>query len=96
MVSAYEKYSNAILNVTGGNLKSVKEIDNLINEDMINKTLGIFNAKMDLITETHKKDIQIIMDTLYNITNKLNMHLAQGEYFSFINLTKIAILMVLY
>ena len=82
MVSTYEKYSNAILNVTGGNLKSVKEIDNLINEDMIGTTLGTFNTRMDLITETHEKDIQIIMDSLYNITTKLNM---QGAYLSFIN-----------
>ena len=82
MVSTYEKYSNAILNVTGGNLKSVKEIDNLINEDMIETTLGTFNARMDLITETHEKDVALIMDTLNNITTKLNM---QGAYLSFIN-----------
>ena len=82
MVSTYEKYSNAILNITGGNLKSVKEIDNFITEDMINKTLGTFNTRMDLITETHEKDIKMIMDSLNNITSRLNM---QGEYLSFIN-----------
>ena len=82
MVSAYEKYSNAILNVTGCNLKSVKEIDNLITEEMIKTTLGTFNTRIDLITETHEKDIKIIMDSLYNITTKLNM---QGAYLNFIN-----------
>ena len=82
MVSANEEYSNAILNVTGGNLKSVKEIDNFITEDMINKTLGTFNTRMDLITETHEKAIVLIMDTINNITTRLNM---QGEYLSFIS-----------
>ena len=83
MVSANEKYSNAILNVTGGNLKSVKEIDNFITEDMINKTLGTFNTRMDLITETHEKAIVLIMDTINNITTKLDM--LQGGYLNFIN-----------
>ena len=83
MVSANEKYSNAILNVTGGNLKSVKEIDNFITEDMINKTLGTFNTRMDLITETHEKAIVLIMDTLNNITTRLNN--MQGAYLSVIN-----------
>ena len=56
--------------------------DNLIIENMINKTLGVFNTKMNLITETHEKDIKMIMDSLNNITSRLNM---QGEYLSFIN-----------
>ena len=83
MVSAYEKYSNAILNVTGGNLKSVKEIDNPITADMINKTLGNFHTRMDLIAETHENDIALIMDTLNNITTRLNLQ--QGEHLSFIS-----------
>ena len=83
MVSANEEYSNAILNVTGGNLKSVKEIDNFITEDMINKTLGTFNTRMDLITETHQKAVVLIMDTLNNITTRLNN--MQGAYLSVIN-----------
>ena len=83
MVSANEKYSNAILNITGGNLKSVEEIDTLITEDMIETTLGTFNTRMALINETHEKDIALIMDTLNNITTRLNN--MQGAYLSVIN-----------
>ena len=85
MVSANEKYNNAILNITGGNLKSVKEIDNLITEDMIETTLGTFNTRMALINETHEKNIGLIMDTLNNITTRLGLLDMQGVYLSFIN-----------
>merc|ERR1719362_2437411 len=78
MVSANEKYSNAILNITGGNLKSVEEIDTLITEDMIEMTLGTFNTRMALINETHEKDIALIMDTLNNITTRLGLLDMQG------------------
>jgi len=72
LVSAFEKYSNATLDFNGGNLKSVREVDNLISDDFEEKILDNLIATVASITDTHDKDIKEVTETLCDVSTRLN------------------------
>jgi len=70
MVAAYESYDNAVLKITGGNIKTIEETDNdkaVMLAQFEEKILKIINDTVETMTETFEKDISNITDSLDNI-----------------------------
>jgi len=70
MVAAYESYDNAVLKITGGNIKTIEETDNdkaVMLAQFEEKILKIINDTVETMTETFEKDFSNITDSLDNI-----------------------------
>ena len=84
MVNAFDPYKNAILDISGGNLKSVKEIDLLMTSQMEEKILRDLQTNMIMVSDLHEKDIKNITQTIFDIVaNHDFLHIGKSRKWCF-------------
>ena len=84
MVNAFDPYKNAILDISGGNLKSVKEIDLLMTSQMEEKILRDLQTNMIMVSDLHEKDIKNITQTIFDIVaNHDLLHIGKSRKWCF-------------